>query len=85
MRGTISSMVAANSPMAIGTTMKMPVQIRLLPSAVQNTGSAMSRLKFSSPMNEGVPMPSQRKKASAMVSTAGMRMMTALMSSVGTR
>ncbi len=57
----------------------------LLVSAVQNTRSAYSALKLSSPMKVGAEMPSQRQKASATVSSAGMRMMTTLMSNVGTR
>ena len=83
-RRTTSSMVAASRPMAIGTVRKMQVQMTLLVSADQNTRSANRFWKFRRPTKLGAEMPSQRKNASAMVSSAGTRMMTKLMASVGT-
>ena len=70
---------------AIGTVRKIPVQMRLLPKAVQNTPSLKIAVKLSSPMNCGAEIPSQLKNASAMVSSAGTRMMAKLIARVGTR
>ena len=48
-RRATSSMAAASSPMPIGTTRKIAVQMMLLVSAVQNTPSLDSATKLSKP------------------------------------
>src|SRR4249920_2608670 len=63
----------------------MQVQMMLLVNADQNTLSANSARKLSSPAKVGVEMPSQLKNAKVIVSSAGTRTMTKLMISVGTR
>src|ERR1700753_3398930 len=67
----------------IGMIRKIAVQMKLLVSADQNTGSSHRLWKLASPANTGVATPSQKKNAAASVNRAGIRMMQTLMSSAG--
>ena len=81
--GAISSAAAITSARQTGTVRKIAVQMKLLVSADQNTGSPAMFWKLASPAHTGVPTPSHTKNAAVKVSTAGTRMMQTLISSAG--
>src|ERR1700761_9044124 len=82
-RGAIINAAAITSARHIGMIRKIAVQMKLLVSADQNTGSSNRLWKLASPAQTGVPTPSQKKNAAASVSRAGIRMMQTLISSAG--